>query len=88
MANSPPLILVLGATGKTGSRIANNLTTRGLAVSTAARSRADVRFDWDRPGTYAPALEGDVEKATGTAPTSFADFARRMAAVWAVDEAR
>lgn len=30
----------------------------------------------------------DVEKATGTAPTSFADFAPRMAAAWAVDEAR
>ena len=30
----------------------------------------------------------DVEKATGAAPTSFADFARRTAAAWAVDEAR
>ncbi|HEY3716177.1 MAG TPA: hypothetical protein VGL39_16745 [Jatrophihabitantaceae bacterium] len=31
---------------------------------------------------------GDVEKATGTAPTRFADFARRTAATWALDEAR
>ena len=30
----------------------------------------------------------DVEKATGVAPTSFADFARRTAAAWAVDEFR
>jgi uncharacterized protein YbjT (DUF2867 family) len=30
----------------------------------------------------------DVEKATGTAPTRFADFARRTAAAWALDEAR
>jgi hypothetical protein len=30
----------------------------------------------------------DGEKPTGTAPTSFADFARRTAAAWAVDEAR
>ena len=30
----------------------------------------------------------DVEKATGTAPTSFVDFTRRTAAAWAVDEAR
>ena len=30
----------------------------------------------------------DVEKVTGTAPTRFADFARRTAAAWAVDEAR
>jgi uncharacterized protein YbjT (DUF2867 family) len=39
MANSTPLILVLGDTGKTGLRVANNLTTRGLAVRTAASSR-------------------------------------------------
>jgi hypothetical protein len=45
MAHSTPLILVLSATGKTGSRVANNLTTRGLAVRTAARSGAGVRFD-------------------------------------------
>ncbi len=30
----------------------------------------------------------NVEKATGAAPVSFADFARRTAAAWAVDEAR
>lgn len=30
----------------------------------------------------------DVVRATGTAPTSFADFARRTAVAWAVDEAR
>jgi hypothetical protein len=30
----------------------------------------------------------DVEKATGAAPASFADFARRTAAAWAPDAAR
>jgi hypothetical protein len=30
----------------------------------------------------------DVEKATGTAPVRFADFARRTAAAWVVDEDR
>jgi hypothetical protein len=30
----------------------------------------------------------DVEKATGAAPASFADFARRTAAAWTVDEGR
>jgi hypothetical protein len=30
----------------------------------------------------------DVEKASGVASTSFADFARRTAAAWAVDESR
>jgi hypothetical protein len=112
-----------------------------LPVRTAARSGADAHFDWDDPGTYAPALDGvkrvylvgpvmrtdfadewvaatvaggvpaeygvvlraltetiasghgsrpnsDVEKATGAAPASFADFARRAAAAWTVGEAR
>jgi uncharacterized protein YbjT (DUF2867 family) len=31
---------------------------------------------------------GDVERATGAAPASFADFARRTAAAWAVAETR
>ena len=30
----------------------------------------------------------DVEKATGAPPASFADFARRTAAAWALDETR
>jgi hypothetical protein len=34
-----------------------------------------------RPGS-------DVEKVTGAAPASFADFARRTTAAWAVDEMR
>jgi hypothetical protein len=31
---------------------------------------------------------GDIEKATGAPPASFADFARRTAAAWAMDETR
>ena len=57
MLNSTLLTLVLGATGKTGSRVANRLISRGLPVRTAARSGADADFDWDDPGTYAPALQ-------------------------------
>jgi hypothetical protein len=30
----------------------------------------------------------DIEKATGAPPASFADFARRTAAAWAMDETR
>ena len=74
MANSTPLTLVLGATGKTGSRVANNLTTLGLAVRTAARSGADARFDWDDPGTYAPALVG-VDRVYLIGPVMRTDFA-------------
>ena len=102
MPTSTSLTLVLGATGKTGSRVANRLLSRGVPVRTAARSGADAHFDWDDPETYAPALHGIqrvyllgpvmrtdfVEKATGAAPARFADFARRTAAAWAVEEAR
>jgi uncharacterized protein YbjT (DUF2867 family) len=48
--------LVLGATGKTGSRVAQKLINQGLSVRTAARSGADVRFDWNDPSTFASAL--------------------------------
>ncbi|MBL3705805.1 NAD(P)H-binding protein [Sulfitobacter sp. BDSS02] len=50
-------ILVLGATGKTGSRIANRLEQKGLSVRRGSRSAA-IPFDWEDPGTWAPALDG------------------------------
>lgn len=50
--------LILGGTGKTGRRAAAHLTALGHTPRTAARSGADVRFDWDDPVTYRPALEG------------------------------
>ena len=49
--------LVLGGTGRTGSLVARNLAKRGLNARTASRRGADVRFDWDDPTTYAPALD-------------------------------
>ncbi len=50
-------ILVTGATGKTGSRIAQQLEARGAAVRRAGRSFEPV-FDWSRPETYQAALQG------------------------------
>lgn len=55
MSNSP--ILVIGATGKTGRRVARLLAARGHAVRPASR-RAAVPFDWERPQTWRPALTG------------------------------
>jgi uncharacterized protein YbjT (DUF2867 family) len=78
MAISAPLVLVLGATGKTGSRVANNLATRGLAVRSAARSGADVRFDWDEPSTYPQALDG-VDRVYLLGPVLRTDFAGQVA---------
>jgi nucleoside-diphosphate-sugar epimerase len=50
--------LVLGSTGKTGSRVVADLINRGLKIRTAARSGADVTFDWNQRDSYAPALDG------------------------------
>jgi uncharacterized protein YbjT (DUF2867 family) len=53
----PQPILVLGATGKTGRRIAARLAARGIAVRPGSRA-AQPPFDWDDPATWAPALDG------------------------------
>ncbi|MEL7300781.1 MAG: NmrA family transcriptional regulator [Pseudomonadota bacterium] len=54
-------ILVVGATGKTGSRVASKLEAKGLIVRRGAR-RSETPFDWDDPGIWAPVLSG-VSKA-------------------------
>ncbi|MDX5381474.1 MAG: NmrA family transcriptional regulator [Rhodobacterales bacterium] len=50
-------ILVIGATGKTGSRVANRLEVLGYPVRRGSRSSA-TPFDWEAPETWAPALRG------------------------------
>jgi uncharacterized protein YbjT (DUF2867 family) len=50
-------ILVLGSSGKTGRRVAERLRERELAVRAGSRS-GDPPFDWERPETWAPALDG------------------------------
>jgi uncharacterized protein YbjT (DUF2867 family) len=71
-------VLVLGATGKTGSRVAARLSAHGVSVRTAARSGTDVHFDWDNPATWEEALGG----ATGLyllSPVLRIDFASLVA---------
>lgn len=50
-------ILVLGATGKTGRRVAARLRLRGIPVRAASRS-SQTRFDWSDPGGWDAALQG------------------------------
>ncbi|MFF9425389.1 NmrA family transcriptional regulator [Streptomyces sp. NPDC090303] len=50
-------VLVTSATGKTGRRVAERLTARGVTVRAGSRSGATV-FDWEAPATWAPALRG------------------------------
>jgi uncharacterized protein YbjT (DUF2867 family) len=41
-------ILVIGSTGKTGTRVVDQLEKRGIRVRHGSRS-ADIPFDWDNP---------------------------------------
>src|SRR5215217_9067616 len=51
------ITLVLGGTGKTGRRVAERLAERGLLVRIGSRS-AETPFDWEKPDTWASALDG------------------------------
>lgn len=46
--------LVIGATGKTGRRVAERLTALGVPVRRGSRPL----FDWEDPNTWGPALDG------------------------------
>ncbi|WP_327043253.1 NAD(P)H-binding protein [Micromonospora ureilytica] len=50
-------ILVLGATGTTGRRVADRLRALSVRVRAASRN-GPVRFDWSVESTWAPALAG------------------------------
>jgi len=54
-------ILIIGGNGKTGSRVNARLQARGIATRPVSRSTA-IPFDWNRPETWAAALDG-VTKA-------------------------
>jgi uncharacterized protein YbjT (DUF2867 family) len=84
MNGQDPSTLVLGSTGKTGSRVAAALFNRGLPVRTAARSGANVTFDWSLRDSYAPALDG-MSRVYLVAPVMRLDFADDVSAF--LDEA-
>lgn len=67
-------ILLLGGTGKTARRIAPRLAAAGVEVRTAARSAADVTFDWDDPIGHADALAG-IDAVYLVPPSLRLDFA-------------
>lgn len=51
------LVLVTGATGKTGRSLLSQLQAQGVACRAGSR-HGDPGFDWMRPETWAPALDG------------------------------
>jgi uncharacterized protein YbjT (DUF2867 family) len=50
-------ILVLASTGKTGRRVVERLTARGVPVREGKRS-GEPPFDWDNRDTWTPVLQG------------------------------
>jgi uncharacterized protein YbjT (DUF2867 family) len=56
-AQQKQLTLVLGATGKTGRRVAHRLEARGVPTRAVSRS-SEPPFDWERPDTWATVLDG------------------------------
>ncbi|GAA1798896.1 NAD(P)H-binding protein [Luedemannella flava] len=69
--------LVVGATGMVGRHVVTELERRDVAVRPAGRAGATV-FDWDKPGTWAPALAG-VERAYVLWPQGTTQPQHRMA---------
>jgi NAD(P)-dependent dehydrogenase (short-subunit alcohol dehydrogenase family) len=86
VSNASTTILVVGGTGKTGSRVAAKLTKLGLTVRTAARNGVDVSFDWDDPTTHGAAL-ADVDRVYLVAPVLRTDFADQVSSFLDLAEA-
>ena len=65
--SSNELVLVLGATGKTGRRIVSSLESRGIPVRLGSRS-ASPSFDWNNSATWDECLEGVTKIYINYAP--------------------
>ncbi|WP_405642534.1 NAD(P)H-binding protein [Streptomyces uncialis] len=82
-ASSTAPVLVLGGTGKTGRRVAAELTRRGHTARPASR-RGDTRFDWSDPATWEAAIDGAravylVDSESPEAPDQVRAFVRLAA---------
>src|ERR1700682_750707 len=86
MTDTRDTTLVIGGTGKTGSRIAARLTASGLPVRTAARDGGDVHFEWDDPSTHKQALDG-ASRLYLMAPVMRTTFAPQLSALLNLAEA-
>ena len=72
------LVLITGATGKTGRSLAALLAEKGVACRAASRG-GDTPFDWAQPETWDVALEG-ASSIYLVAPVAVADAYSRMTA--------
>ena len=78
-SHGEPVYLVIGATGKTGRRVAQRLRAGGHAIRLASR-QGQPAFDWDRPSTW----EAHLRQATAVYLTYAPDLAM-PGAVEAID---
>ena len=83
---SRPIILILGGTGRTGSRVARLLEGRDVEVRRASREGPDVHFDWDDASTWDAALKG-VDRMYLVGPLMRTDFASDVSRFLDVAEA-
>jgi uncharacterized protein YbjT (DUF2867 family) len=65
--HSNDTVLVIGGTGKTGRRVAERLTARGIPARIGSRS-SHPAFDWDDPATWRAAIEGTTAAYVAFAP--------------------
>jgi uncharacterized protein YbjT (DUF2867 family) len=79
MTDTGTTTLVLGGTGKTGTRVARRLSELGIPVRTAARHGADARFDWDDPESHRSAVAG-TNRVYLIAPVMRTRFAPQVSA--------
>lgn len=71
-------VLVIGANGKTGRRVAERLRNANYPVKAASRS-SETTFDWDDESTWGPALEGaDAAYITVYPDLSFPGVAEKV----------
>ena len=75
--------LIIGGTGKVGSRLARLLRDAGHGVRIASRTAGDVRFDWRDAESYGPAFAG-VDGVFLVGPGSATDWSDTLSAVLAV----
>lgn len=75
--------LIIGGTGKVGSRLARLLRDAGHEVRIASRTAGDVRFDWRDAESYGPAFAG-VDGVFLVGPGSATDWSDTLSAVLSV----
>jgi len=69
--------LILGGTGKVGSRLVRILRESGATALAASRTGGDVRFDWRDRATFAAALR-DVDGVFVVGPGSASDWSETL----------